>query len=110
MDERVKSDINSLVNRERKPASLPVLPPADPILKKRGMASGPASTGAGVASPLSEIGAENSREYFDAVPMPIFSNDYLLMLEIQPLKTLRMTDANSEPVVMQFRNPFALEE
>ena len=109
MDERVKSDINSLVNRERKPTSLPVLPPADLIPSKRGVANGPASTGAGVASPLSEIGAENSREYFDATPVRVFSPDYMVAIEVQPLKTLRMTDANNEPVVMQFRNPFVME-
>lgn len=87
-----------------------VLPPAAeraPIPAARGVATytapPAASAGGGIASPLTEIDGL-SREYYEQ-PVERFahSSDYLLALEIRPLKNLHMVDANGDDVVLQFK-------
>lgn len=67
-----------------------------------------ANTG-GIASPLTEKkqadGKTPDREYYDA--RYLVSADGVYSLELKPIKTLKMTDANSAEVEFQFADPNA---
>lgn len=89
------------------------------VLQSRGAVPGQTGTGSfkgqeqstgggGIASPLKEIvKAETGRAertYHDKATR-IYSNDYLIAVEIKPLKTITMQDANREKVVLEFALP-----
>ncbi len=108
--EAVVEDINSIVQPRRLRSSLPRLQPVGAIPAQRSRADykPPASTGtAGIASPLIEgasgDGATLAREYHAGITLT--SSDGLISLDVEPLKTLTMRDANGEPVVMEFAAP-----
>lgn len=97
----VVDDINRLATPQGQRRTLRQVQPvgALPASRGRGVYTPPeASTGGGIASPLTEN--DNSRTYHDT--RFIYSNDYLLAMEVRPLKALTMTDADGETVVLNF--------
>lgn len=104
----VAEDIQSLVQPPRQAKPLPRIDPVGSLPPQRGLGtSAPASgggTGGGIASPLSEV--PQSRVYYtEAQSQSIYSNDYLLSMEVLPLKSLFMTDASGAAVQMNFALP-----
>lgn len=87
-----------------------VLPPAAeraPIPAARGIANYAAppvasSAGGGIASPLTEE-LYSARTYHET--SVILSGDFLLGIEIKPIKQITMTDADGQPVLMQYADP-----
>ena len=105
------SDLNSLQTVPRQAKSLAVLDPRGgrPATVGVGVWKEPAkkSSGGGIASPLTEdvgVDGKSLRVYYPDATQ-IYSNDYLLAIEIQPLKTLNMTDADGNAVVLNFARP-----
>lgn len=100
-----KQDLNSLeTNSARKAGALRVKEQPGARGATRGQAdySPPASTGGGMASPLTEIGA---REYHPAVLVP--SSDGIFTLQIEHVKKLTMQDANEDSHEFNYLNPDA---
>lgn len=87
-----------------------VLPPAAeraPIPAARGVATYTAPpiappVGGGIASPLTEE-LYSARTYHET--SVILSGDFLLGIEIKPIKQITMTDADGQPVLMQYADP-----
>ena len=110
-------DINALVNQPRQRRSLPAVEPRGSVAPQRGRgnyAAPAGGSGGGIASPLTEVettpGSKLAdREYYEGVTM-FYSTDYMLAIEVQPLKTLKMTDANDEEVQLSFQRPFAFKD
>lgn len=89
------------------------------ILQARGAVPGKTGTGSfkgqeqnsgggGIAGPLVEITDPQTlrakRTYYDKVTQ-IYSNDFLFAIELRPLKTITMQDANKQTVQLQFAVP-----
>lgn len=86
-----------------------VLPPAAeraPIPAARGVATYTAppvdAAGGGIASPLTEE-LYSARTYHEN--SVILSGDFLLGIEIKPVKQITMTDADGQTVLMQYADP-----
>ena len=108
----MRDDMRALAVDNSMTKTLPPLAPVGKIPSRTGRVDwsrSPTSTsGSGLASPLTEIdvGAGNSsREYYDDEAVYFFSSDYLLAIEIKPLKTLRMVDAAGAEATFQFKLP-----
>lgn len=102
MTDRIKQDINALVEQPRQPRTLPPVEPVGGIPAGRGIApylaggGGGGGGGGGIASPLTEV----SRTYHpDDIVMSI---DGVIAVAIRRTKEMNMTDANGDPVVMEF--------
>lgn len=112
--ESVVEDLNRLITPARQRRTLRSVPTVGslPVTRGRGNYTPPAAgTGGGIASPLTEVEtAEGSgvslREYYEDVTV-FYSTDYLMAVELQPLKQLHMTDANGDPVALKFQKPIA---
>lgn len=82
-----------------------VLPPAPqpaPIPARTGQSTPSSSSSAsagGIASPLTET-AYADREWY--AEQTIRSSDGMFNIRVKPIKTLKFTDANSAPVVLEF--------
>jgi len=110
--EAVAEDINSLVRPQRQARTLPKVPPVGALPAQRSSADykAPAAggTGGGIASPLVEKSktvegkAVPDRDYYDQVLLP--TTDGLVWVRWRSVKTVRMTDANGENVVMEYGN------
>lgn len=89
------------------------------VLQSRGAVPGQTGTGSfkgqeqgsgggGIASPLVEITKAETmraeRTYYDQISK-IYSNDFLFAIELRPLKTITMQDANKQRVQLQFALP-----
>lgn len=101
----VADDIQSLTAPQRQAKPLPRIDPvgALPAQKGRGTSSGPAKGGAaggGIASPLIETAG--TREYHPSILRA--STDGAVFFEVRAAKKVTMTDANGEPVVLEFQN------
>ncbi|QTS88307.1 hypothetical protein JLK41_09150 [Ectopseudomonas khazarica] len=102
-------DINALVSQPRQRRSLPAVDPRGsvPAQRGRGNYAAPQSTGGGIAAPLTErlrAGGKADRAYYpDGVTF--YSNDYMLAVQIQPLHTLTMIDADGAEVPFVFGVP-----
>ncbi|MBU0789899.1 MAG: hypothetical protein KKC55_05330 [Gammaproteobacteria bacterium] len=101
----VAEDIRSLTAPQRQAKSLPRVDPvgALPAQVGTGTSSGPASggaTGGGIASPLIETAG--TREYHPSILRA--STDGAVFFEVRAAKKVTMTDANGEPVVLEFQN------
>lgn len=98
MTERIKQDINALVEQPRQPRTLPPVEPVGGIPAGRGVAVYQASGGGGgggIASPLTEGsggGLALARTYHP--PRVLVSSDGLFMWEVAPVATIRFTDAD----------------
>jgi len=101
----VADDIQSLTAPQRQAKPLPRIDPvgALPAQKGRGTSSGPATggaTGGGIASPLIETAG--TREFHPSILRA--STDGAIFFEVRAAKKVTMTDANGEPVVLEFQN------
>lgn len=107
MNDRIKQDINALVEPPRQSRSLPPVEPVGGYPSGRGIAayqagSGAGGGGGGIASPLTETDA-STREYWDE--SVYLSGDYLVGIILKPLKQINMTDDAGAPVVMRYAEP-----
>jgi len=110
----VAEDLNRLAAPQQQRRSLPGISSVGALPASVGRATykAPAAAAtAGIASPLVEIdtadgapAGEAGREYYPD-HYSLYSSDYLIALEIRPLKTLRMTDLNGDAVELQFKKP-----
>ncbi len=109
----VADDIQSLAAPQRQVRPLPRIDPVGPLPAQRGRGTFPARTGGGgvgggIASPLTEkTRAENGkqvpdRDYYPEALLP--TTDGLVWARWRSVKTIRMTDANGETVVMEYGN------
>lgn len=101
---KMRDDMRALAENNRLDRTLPVLPVRGKQSAKRGAAvwSGGAPVsggGGGIASPLTE--QAGMREYYTSTRLTV-SNTFLEALEVRMLKTIKMTDADNNPVVMNF--------
>lgn len=109
----VQDDINSLVRPVAARKQLRSVPPLGPLPAKRGRADykapPAASTGGGIASPLTEktIVADGKtvpdRAHYE--DMVLLSSDGLFTYIAKPIKTLNFLDADTLPVVIQLAAP-----
>ena len=101
-----KRDLNALESgtNARRTGSLRVIEPRGgvPSSTARVDYTPPASTGGGMASPLTEIG---TRDYHPAVLVP--SSDGIFTLQIEHVKKLFMQDSNDDPHEFNYLNPDA---
>ena len=97
----VADDIQSLVQPPRQAKPLPRIDPvgALPASQGRGVYKAP-SGGGGIASPLIETAG--TREYHPSILRA--STDGAVFFEVRAAKKVTMTDANGEPVVLEFQN------
>lgn len=66
------------------------------------------SSGGGIAGPLTEVlDADTKRAVreYHTTTSKIYSNDYLLAVEIKPLKVMTMKDATGSKIVFNFQLP-----
>jgi hypothetical protein len=91
---------------ERKANRLPDTPPRGPLRKKPGFAAASGDGVSGIASPLTEDN-HTTREYYTG--MGITSSDGIFVLEVEPIKTMVMTDAEGNEVKFNFDDPGATE-
>src|SRR5690606_13003233 len=112
---KIKEVVDDLSQRPERP--MPTLRPEEPrggIPSRRGYverAYQPGSGGgtAGIASPLTEGAAASAgtpvfdREFYDR--STYYANDYLLAVEMRPLRRIRMRDANGAAVELHFAEP-----
>lgn len=102
---KMRDDMRALAENNRIERELPVLPVRGSQPPKRGAAvwSGGVPSGSGggggVSSPLTE--QAGMREYYTSTRLTV-SNTFLEALEVRMLKTIKMTDADNNPVVMNF--------
>lgn len=103
MTTQIKQDINALVEQPRQPRTLPPVEPVGGIPAGRGIApyraGGGGGGGGGIASPLTETDSAE-REYYTGSSR--LSVDFLVGVELKPLKTIKMTDADGQPVELRF--------
>lgn len=95
-------DVRSLTVAERPRNSLPVILKAGAIPSGRGVSAAPPKSNGGIASPLTEDDF-NTRTYHEESVM--LSGDFLVGMEIKPLKQITMKDANGEKVLMIYADP-----
>lgn len=105
-----RDDLRALADSETENKALPPAQERPPIPAARGVATytRPAQAGGGIASPLTEVEAGegvSSREYYEDQAVYFYSSDYLLAVEIKPLKTLRMIDADGSAATFEFKLP-----
>lgn len=112
----MRDDMRALAVDNSMTKTLPSLAPVGKIPSRTGRVDWSRSAGlagSGLASPLTEIDAgagNSSREYYDDKDVYFFSSDYLLAVEIKPLKTLRMVDADGSAATFEFKLPPPSEE
>lgn len=104
MNDRIKQDINRLVEQPRQPRTLPPVEPVGGIPAERGVAVYQASGsggggGGGIASPLTEPSAL-ARDYWWA---GIRSTDGLFVYPA--IKQLNMRDADNNEVIINLADP-----
>lgn len=105
-------DINSLANPPANRKTLRTVDPVGGVPARRGsgvyQAPATGGTGGGIASPLVEktktVEGEQvpDRSYYESVLLP--TTDGLVWARWRSVKTIRMTDANGESVVMEYGN------
>lgn len=100
---KMRDDMRSLAENNRAERTLPVLPTRGGQPAKRGSASwsggAPSSGGGGgIDSPLTEPNYD-ARTYHESV---ILTSDFLVAIELKPLKALVMEDATGVPVVFNY--------
>lgn len=108
----ISDDLSRIVSITAPKAGLKVLDKRGslPAKKGRGEFAGTKSnsSGGGIASPLTEIQGADSREYYEESSSAYFwSSDYLMAVELKPLKVLRLKDADNQDVELEFKKPVA---
>lgn len=104
---KMRDDMRALAENNRLERTLPVLPVRGKQPAKRGSAvwqggAPSASTGGGIASPLTEPDYA-ARTYHAS--SSFLSGEFLMAMEIKPVKDIVMTDADSQPVTLTFAEP-----
>jgi len=108
----LKRDLNALETGDRKAATLRIIEAigARPATRGISVYEAPAGTGGGgIASPLTEVLAEDGlpvREYWPVTS--VTSSDGLFVLEIEHIKKVSMTDANDDFVEFNYADPEAV--
>ena len=102
-----RDDLRALADSETENKALPPAQERPPIPASRGVATyAPPptvpSSGGGIASPLTETDF-NSRTYHET--SIALSGDFLLGMEIKPIKQITMTDADGQIVLMRYADP-----
>lgn len=98
-----QDDLNSVTKYPTTPKKKGRLPkakplrPSKPVVSRGAATGGAASTGGGIASPLSEVGP---RSY--GSPNTLISSDGLFVIVYQPLSTTTFTDGNGDPVKVNY--------
>lgn len=102
----VVEDINALAAPPRQRKALRAVDPVGALPASRGSGTyqAPAASGGGIASPLTEV-PQTRTYYTEEQSQSIYSNDYLLSMEVLPLKSLFLTDASGAEVQMNFALP-----
>lgn len=101
---KMRDDMRALAENNRLERTLPELPVRGKQVAKRGTAVWSSAApvdgggGGGIASPLTETNYD-SREYHDSV---MLTSDFLVAIDIKPLKKLTMSDADGNPVVFNY--------
>ena len=65
-------------------------------------AGSPTKSGSGIASPLTETAYANRTWHAEKV---VVSSDGLFSMKIKPVKSISFTDANGEPVTIEYKSP-----
>lgn len=100
---KMRDDMRALAENNRLERTLPVLPIRGKQSAKRGSAvwqgGAPSSGGGGgIDSPLTEPDYD-ARTYHEPV---ILTGDFLVAIELKPLKQISMTDRGGAPVVFNY--------
>lgn len=100
---KMRDDMRALAENNRLERTLPVLPVRGKQSAKRGSAvwqgGAPSSGGGGgIDSPLTEPDYD-ARTYHEPV---ILTGDFLVAIELKPLKQISMTDRGGAPVVFNY--------
>ncbi len=106
---KMRDDMRALAENNRLERMLPVLPVRGKQPAKRGSAlwqggSQSGGAGGGIASPLEEVAG--SREYYTSSRLTV-SNTFLEAMEVRMLKTINFTDADNNPVALNFSDVVA---
>lgn len=106
---KMRDDMRALAENNRPERTLPELPVRGKQPAKRGTAvwqgGEPSSGGGGIASPLTELDVDD-REYWDR--SYLLSAEFLVGIELKPLKQVTMIDAEDAEVIMQYAEPSSL--
>jgi hypothetical protein len=103
MDARLQSDLTRLVKPSPGKAALP---DATPLAAKQtgvGLARAAGNDGTGIASPLTETDY-TAREYH-ATEGELQTTDGFFVIKYQYIKSVSMTDAQDQPVKLEFDAP-----
>ncbi len=99
---KMRDDMRALAESNRLERTLPVLPVRGKQSSRRGTAvwqgSAPSGGGGGIDGPLTEPDY-NARTYHDPI---ILTGDFLVAIELKPLKQISMEDRGGAPVVFNF--------
>lgn len=103
----MRDDLRALSEAPKVREPLPVVPKrgSTPDVRGRGEYAAPSAqdSGSGIKSPLTETSFD-AREYHEDVEY-LLSTDYLLKMEVKPLKSVTMRDADGNEVVMNYAEP-----
>lgn len=111
---KIKELVDDLSQRPDRP--MPTLRPEEPrggIPSRRGYVErayqpgSAAGNTAGIAGPLTEV--PDTRTYHEDIVYQMYSSDHLLAVEICPLASIRMLDAEEREVVFNFAAPGSIE-
>lgn len=100
---KMRDDMRALAENNRQERTLPVLTPRGAVPAQRGNANwngaAPSSGGGGgIDSPLTEPDYD-ARTYHEPV---ILTGDFLVAIELKPLKQISMKDRGGAPVVFNY--------
>lgn len=97
-------DINALVNQPRQRRSLPAVEPRGSVAPRRGRGNytAPPAAGGGLAWPLTEDDAATRVFWSSQV---ISSADGLVAIQIKPLRTMMLRDANDSSGALSLAEP-----
>lgn len=103
MTDKIKQDINALIDSDPPRTALPAIEPVGGYPAQRGRSTYAAPQaasggGGGIASPLTEPDY-GQREYYEARVVP---SDFLVGLEVRQVKRIVMKDANDEEIVFNY--------
>ena len=104
---KMRDDMRALAENNRAERTLPVLTPRGASPAKRGNASWSggaptATSGGGIASPLTEPSFA-ARTYHAS--SEFLSSDFLMAMEVKPVKSIAMKDAGNFNVIMNYAAP-----
>jgi len=103
---KMRDDMRALAAQQRTEKTLPIIPVRGDTPAQRGRADWVAQStgggGGGIASPLTEQSYDQRTFHESSV---FLSGEFLMGMEIKPVKDIIMTDADSQPVTLTFAEP-----